>query len=80
MSLNPEQGYKAALKEPEDCYRDNAAVTQAYIWKALDWPVIKGNDVNALDNLFSHFLFSWALLRPQDFKTEQVLWKGDQES
>lgn len=31
MSLNPEQGYKAALKEPEDCYRNNAAVTQAYI-------------------------------------------------
>ncbi|XP_047489107.1 uncharacterized protein LOC125039312 [Penaeus chinensis] len=51
MSLNPEKGYEAALKELEDCYGNNDAVAQAYIKKALDWPVIKGNDVKALDKL-----------------------------
>ncbi|XP_037789362.1 uncharacterized protein LOC119584787 [Penaeus monodon] len=41
MSMNPEQGYKAAMKELEDCYGNNDAVAQAYIKKALDWPVIE---------------------------------------
>ncbi|XP_063608232.1 uncharacterized protein LOC134782618 [Penaeus indicus] len=54
-SMNPERGYEAALKELEDCYGNNDVVAQAYIRKALDWPVIKGNDVKALDK-FSLFL------------------------
>ncbi|XP_047474760.1 uncharacterized protein LOC125029062 [Penaeus chinensis] len=54
-SMDPERGYEAALKELEECYGNNDVVTQAYIKKALDWPVIKGKDVKALDK-FSLFL------------------------
>lgn len=49
--MSPGQGCEAALKELEGYYGNNDDVTQACIRKALDWPVIRGNVVNALDKI-----------------------------
>ena len=48
-------GYKAALDELKERYGDPEIVVNAYIKKALNWPIIKGTNSKALDE-YSIFL------------------------
>lgn len=48
-------GYKAAMRELEDRYGDSEGIANAYIKKALDRPLIKGDDAKGLEE-FSFFL------------------------
>ena len=47
--LNAKQGYKAALKELDERYGDVNVIVNAYVQKALNWPIIKGDNAKALD-------------------------------
>jgi hypothetical protein len=53
--LSSEIGYKAVLEELENRYGDPTVVAQTYINKALNWPLIKGDDSKSLDK-FAIFL------------------------
>ncbi len=53
--LNAERGYVAALEEMEERYGDVDVVAQAYVKRAMDWPVVKQGSARALDD-YSIFL------------------------
>ena len=53
--LTPSLGYKAALEELKTRYGDEQNVADAYVQRALNWPVIKLDDVKGLDD-YSIFL------------------------
>ncbi|XP_062567166.1 CAP-Gly domain-containing linker protein 1-like [Saccostrea cucullata] len=53
--LDAERGYKAALEELKDRYGDPDIIAQAYVKKALDWPVVKQENAKDLDQ-FAIFL------------------------
>lgn len=53
--LEARTGYVAARKEFQDRYGDPEIVAQAYVRKALDWPVIKPENSKSLDD-FAIFL------------------------
>jgi hypothetical protein len=54
-NLDARIGYGAALDEFDRRYGDPDVIAQAYVQKALDWPIIKGDNPKALDE-FSVFI------------------------
>ncbi|XP_014667134.1 PREDICTED: uncharacterized protein LOC106808795 [Priapulus caudatus] len=50
-----EKAYKAAMAQLEERYGDNNVIATAFIKKALDWPMVRAGDAEALDE-FSLFL------------------------
>ncbi|XP_064650038.1 uncharacterized protein LOC135501717 [Lineus longissimus] len=53
--LDPDVGYPAALKEMQDRYGDQEKIANAYVRRALDWPLIAKDNPKALDE-FGIFL------------------------
>jgi len=47
--MDAKAGYMAALDEFKDRYGDSDVIAQAYVKKALDWPIIKPDNGKALD-------------------------------
>lgn len=48
--MDPEQGYRAILREFQDRYGDPNVIAQEYVKKALGWPEIKADNAKALDD------------------------------